>query len=119
MKISNHKLITVVSETVSIGLIPALIELAALRTGVKVGYNVAYTLKKASEAQEIINTLKKPLELRYAKEKKQVDKEWTELMLSESEFEARPITLSDLEGILDSDKITPTLILNLGDFITE
>lgn len=118
MKLVNYKLLTIVSDTVQIGFIPYMMELSQLRTGVKIGSNVAYTLIKATEAQEIVNTLKKGLEARIATEKEQVELEWTELMNQESEFDARPIKLDDLMNILDKDKITAQILLNLGEFIT-
>lgn len=40
-------------------------------------------------------------------------------MNNESEFEIKTINLNDLINILDNDKITPSLLFNLKNYITE
>lgn len=92
-------------------------ELLVLRTGPKIAYNIAYTLKKASAEYDVVEAIRVPMFARYEKETEQVEKEWAELMARQIEFEARPVAMSDLEQCVDADKITGALLLKLGDFI--
>ena len=111
MKITNNQLIN--------GLVPALNQLSQLRTGSKIAYCVAYTLKKIVPEYEAFEAVRKQLNERYEAEKEQVDKEFLELMSLPVEFEVRAINATDLDSCLDSDKVTAAMLLQLGDFIIE
>lgn len=108
MKITNQELQI---------LIGGLASLSQLKTGPKISYNAAYTLKSAGKAWEIIESLRVPLSARAEAEPETVSKEWAELMAMEVEFEARPVTMEQLEGCVDAEQITASLLLQLGDFI--
>lgn len=119
MKITNKELLTVLTDGSQIGFLPSLIELSNLRTGAKLAFNIAFTLQQATVAQSIVDLVKNNLNKSFENNKEYVIEEWTTLMNNESEFEIKTINLNDLINILDNDKITPSLLFNLKNYITE
>lgn len=107
MKITNRQLINELQ--------PGLNALAVLRTGPKIAYNVAYSLKKIVPLIEAFMEIYNPLNDETPKDEKAL----IELFNIEIDVELRPITSVNLSEIKDIDLLTPAIVFLLGDFIID
>lgn len=108
MKLTNKKLQD---------LIIGLTELSQLRTGPKIAYNIAHTLRDAGATWDVVELVRGQLNKRFESEPEAVTAEWQDIMALEVEINALPVSYENLEACIDADKITAVLLLQLDAFI--